>query len=140
MKSKYSNLIDENTKIDINKNGQFVIGGPLGDTGLTGRKLMVDTYGGMARHGGGAFSGKDLSKVDRSGAYMLRAVAKDIVRLGLADRCEIGASYVIGDENPIAIYLDTFGTNKVSEESILEKIKSDYDLSVEAAKKFKELV
>jgi len=140
MKSKYSNLIDENTKIDINKNGQFVIGGPLGDTGLTGRKLMVDTYGGMARHGGGAFSGKDLSKVDRSGAYMLRAVAKDIVRLGLADRCEIGASYVIGDENPIAIYLDTFGTNKVSEESILEKIKNDYDLSVVAAKKYKELV
>lgn len=137
MKSKYSNLIDKDTKVDINKNGQFVIGGPLGDTGLTGRKLMVDTYGGMARHGGGAFSGKDLSKVDRSGAYMLRHIAKDIVSKGLADRCEIGASYVIGDEKPIAIYLETFGTNKIPEETLLEKIKIDYDLSVQNAKRFK---
>lgn len=130
LESKYSNLIDEKTKIDINKNGQFVIGGPLGDTGVTGRKLMVDTYGGMAKHGGGAFSGKDLSKVDRSGAYMLRKVAKDIVQKGLADKCEIGASYAIGDENPIAIYLNTYGTNKIKEEEILELIKKEYDLSV----------
>ncbi len=130
LESKYSNLIDEKTKIDINKNGQFVIGGPLADTGVTGRKLMVDTYGAMAKHGGGAFSGKDLSKIDRSGAYMLRKVAKDIVQKGLADRCEIGASYAIGDENPISIYLNTYGTNKIKEEEILEVIKTEYDLSV----------
>ena len=130
LESKYSSLIDENTKIDINKNGQFVIGGPLADTGVTGRKLMVDTYGGMARHGGGAFSGKDFSKVDRSGAYMLREVAKDIVQKGLADRCEIGASYAIGDENPISVYLNTYGTNKIEEEKILEIIRNEYDLSV----------
>ena len=130
LESKYSNLIDEKTKIDINKNGQFVIGGPLADTGVTGRKLMVDTYGAMAKHGGGAFSGKDLSKIDRSGAYMLRKVAKDIVQKGLADRCEIGASYAIGDEKPISIYLNTYGTNKINEEEILEVIKTEYDLSV----------
>ena len=130
LESKYSNLIDEKTKIDINKNGQFVIGGPLADTGVTGRKLMVDTYGAMAKHGGGAFSGKDLSKIDRSGAYMLRKVAKDIVQKGLADRCEIGASYAIGDEKPISIYLNTYGTNKIKEEEILEVIKTEYDLSV----------
>jgi len=127
MQSKYSNFIDEKTKIDINKNGQFVIGGPLADTGLTGRKLMVDTYGGMAKHGGGAFSGKDMSKVDRSGAYMLRNIAKDIVKKGLADRCEIGASYVIGDEKPISIYLNTYGTNKIEEEIILEEVKKKLD-------------
>ena len=130
LESKYSNLIDEKTKININKNGQFVIGGPLADTGVTGRKLMVDTYGGMARHGGGAFSGKDFSKVDRSGAYMLREIAKDIVQKGLADRCEIGASYAIGDENPISVYLNTYGTNKIEEEKILEIIRNEYDLSV----------
>ena len=134
LESKYSNLIDEKTKIDINKNGKFVIGGPLADTGVTGRKLMVDTYGAMAKHGGGAFSGKDLSKIDRSGAYMLRKVAKDIVQKGLADRCEIGASYAIGDEKPISIYLNTYGTNKIKEEEILEVIKIEYDLSVDNLK------
>jgi len=135
MKSKYKHLIDEKTKIDINKNGEFIIGGPLADTGLTGRKLMVDTYGGMAKHGGGAFSGKDLSKIDRSGANMLRQIAREIVKKSFADKCEIGASYIIGDELPISIYLNTYNTNKIEEEEILEYIKNNYDLSIESARR-----
>ena len=109
-------MIDENTKILVNPTGRFVIGGPLGDTGLTGRKIIVDTYGGYARHGGGAFSGKDASKVDRSAAYMLRHIAKNIVANGYAKRCEIQVSYAIGIKEPISIYINTFGTGKKKQE------------------------
>ena len=109
-------MMDENTKIYINPTGRFVIGGPLGDTGLTGRKLIVDTYGGYSRHGGGAFSGKDASKVDRSASYMLRHIAKNIVANGYAKKCELQVSYAIGMEKPISIWVNTFGTNKIPEE------------------------
>ncbi len=121
--------IDENTKIYINPTGRFVIGGPLGDTGLTGRKIIVDTYGGYARHGGGAFSGKDASKVDRSSTYMLRHIAKNIVANGYAKKCEIQVSYAIGMNEPLSIYINTFGTNTIPEEEIIQKIKEKFDLT-----------
>jgi len=121
--------IDENTKIYVNPTGRFVIGGPLGDTGLTGRKIIVDTYGGYAKHGGGAFSGKDASKVDRSAAYMLRHIAKNIVANKLARKCEIQVSYAIGMREPISIHIDTFGTSTISNEEIIEKIKNKFDLT-----------
>ena len=123
------NLLDEKTKYFINPTGRFVIGGPLGDSGLTGRKIIVDTYGGMARHGGGAFSGKDASKVDRSSAYMARFIAKNIVANGLAEKCEIQFSYAIGVARPISIYVNTFGTNTISEEEIVSKINEKFDLT-----------
>ena len=121
-------MIDENTKIFINPTGRFVIGGPNGDSGLTGRKIIVDTYGGVARHGGGAFSGKDCTKVDRSAAYAARYVAKNIVAAGIADRCEIQLSYAIGVAQPTSIMVDTFGTGKLSEDKIVELIRENLDL------------
>ena len=121
-------LLTENTKYFINPTGRFVIGGPVGDCGLTGRKIIVDTYGGMARHGGGAFSGKDPSKVDRSAAYAGRYVAKNIVAAGLADKCEIQVSYAIGVAEPTSITIDTFGTGKVSEETLVELVREHFDL------------
>ena len=121
--------IDQNTKIHINPTGKFIIGGPLGDTGLTGRKIIVDTYGGYARHGGGAFSGKDCTKVDRSAAYMMRHIAKNIVANGYADKCELQVSYAIGIKEPLSIFIDTFGTNKIPEDTILTKIKNKFDLT-----------
>lgn len=120
--------MDENTKIYINPTGRFVIGGPLGDTGLTGRKIIVDTYGGYSRHGGGAFSGKDASKVDRSAAYMLRHIAKNVVANGYAKKCELQISYAIGKEDPLSVYVDTFGTNTIPEEEIIKKITEKFDL------------
>ncbi len=123
-------LLDKTTKYFINPTGRFVIGGPHGDTGLTGRKIMVDTYGGMGRHGGGAFSGKDPSKVDRSAAYMARYAAKNVVAAGLADRCEIQVSYAIGVPHPISIMVDTFGTGKVPDDKIIQAIQSVFDFSV----------
>ena len=121
--------IDENTKIYINPTGRFVIGGPLGDTGLTGRKIIVDTYGGYAKHGGGAFSGKDASKVDRSSAYMLRHIAKSVVASGLAKKCELQISYAIGMKEPLSVFINTFGTNTIPEEEIIQKIKNKFDLT-----------
>ena len=121
-------MIDENTKFFINPTGRFVIGGPHGDSGLTGRKIIVDTYGGYARHGGGAFSGKDCTKVDRSAAYAARYVAKNIVAAGLADKCEIQLSYAIGVAHPTSIMVDTFGTGKISEEKMVEMIRENFDL------------
>ena len=121
-------MIDENTKFFINPTGRFVIGGPHGDSGLTGRKIIVDTYGGYARHGGGAFSGKDCTKVDRSAAYAARYVAKNIVAAGLADKCEIQLSYAIGVAHPTSIMVDTFGTGKMSEEKMVEMIRENFDL------------
>ncbi len=121
-------LIDENTKYFINPTGRFVIGGPQGDTGLTGRKIIVDTYGGYARHGGGAFSGKDPTKVDRSAAYAARHIAKNVVAAGLADKCEVQLAYAIGVAKPVSIMVDTFGTNKIAEEKIEEAIANNFDL------------
>ncbi len=121
-------LVDENTKFFINPTGRFVIGGPNGDSGLTGRKIIVDTYGGYARHGGGAFSGKDCTKVDRSAAYAARYVAKNIVVAGLADKCEIQLSYAIGVARPTSIMVDTFGTGKLSDEKLVEIIRENFDL------------
>ena len=121
-------MVDENTKFFINPTGRFVIGGPHGDSGLTGRKIIVDTYGGYARHGGGAFSGKDCTKVDRSAAYAARYVAKNIVAAGLADKCEIQLSYAIGVAHPTSIEVDTFGTGKVSDERLVEIIRENFDL------------
>jgi len=121
--------IDENTKIYINATGKFVIGGPEGDSGVTGRKIIADTYGGVGRHGGGAFSGKDPSKVDRSGAYAARYVAKNIVAAGLADKCEVQLSYAIGVAQPTSINVDTFGTNKIPEAKIIELVKQHFKLT-----------
>ncbi len=123
-----ASLMDENTKIFVNPTGRFVIGGPNGDSGLTGRKIIVDTYGGYARHGGGAFSGKDPTKVDRSAAYMTRYVAKNIVAAGLADKCEIQLAYAIGVARPVSVMLDTFGTAKVDENEISKYIAEHVDL------------
>ena len=119
---------DENTKYLINPTGRFVIGGPQGDAGLTGRKIIVDTYGGMARHGGGAFSGKDPTKVDRSAAYAARYVAKNIVAAGLADKCEIQLAYAIGVARPVSILVDTFGTGKIDEEQIVNLVEENFEL------------
>ncbi|MCM1143261.1 MAG: methionine adenosyltransferase [Blautia sp.] len=121
-------LVDDNTKFFINPTGRFVIGGPHGDAGLTGRKIIVDTYGGYARHGGGAFSGKDCTKVDRSAAYAARYVAKNIVAAGLADKCEIQLSYAIGVAQPTSVMVDTFGTGKVSDEKLVEIVRENFDL------------
>ncbi len=121
--------IDENTKIYVNPTGRFVIGGPLGDTGLTGRKIIVDTYGGYGKHGGGAFSGKDATKVDRSAAYMLRHIAKNIVANGLAKKCEIQVAYGIGIEEPISINVETFGTSTYTEEKLVNIIKENFNLT-----------
>ncbi|MFS0836276.1 methionine adenosyltransferase [Paenibacillus sp. 1P03SA] len=121
-------FLDENTNYFINPTGRFVIGGPQGDAGLTGRKIIVDTYGGYARHGGGAFSGKDPTKVDRSGAYAARYVAKNIVAAGLAEKCEVQLAYAIGVAKPVSISIDTFGTGKVSEEKLVELIRKHFDL------------
>ncbi len=121
-------LVDEDTKVFINPTGRFVIGGPQGDAGLTGRKIIVDTYGGAARHGGGAFSGKDCTKVDRSAAYAARYVAKNIVAAGLAEKCEIQLSYAIGVAQPTSVMVDTFGTGRVSDEKLVEIIRENFDL------------
>jgi S-adenosylmethionine synthetase len=123
-----ADLLHAGTKLHINPTGKFVIGGPVGDCGLTGRKIIVDTYGGMARHGGGAFSGKDPSKVDRSAAYAGRYVAKNIVAAGLADRCEIQVSYAIGVAEPTSVSINTFGTGKISDEKIIELVRETFDL------------
>ncbi|HLI75431.1 MAG TPA: methionine adenosyltransferase [Acidobacteriaceae bacterium] len=122
-------LLDENTKYHINPTGRFVIGGPMGDSGLTGRKIIVDTYGGMGRHGGGAFSGKDSTKVDRSAAYMARYIAKNIVAAGLADRCEVQLAYAIGVAEPVSVRVDTFGTGKVSEPRLIELVRENFKLT-----------
>ena len=123
-----ADMVDENTQFFINPTGRFVIGGPHGDSGVTGRKIIVDSYGGYARHGGGAFSGKDCTKVDRSAAYAARYVAKNIVAAGLADKCEIQLSYAIGVAQPTSIMVDTFGTGKLSEEKLVEMIRENFDL------------
>jgi S-adenosylmethionine synthetase len=124
-----ANLLDEDTKYHINPTGRFVIGGPMGDTGLTGRKIIVDTYGGMGRHGGGAFSGKDPTKVDRSAAYMARHIAKNVVAAGLADRCEVQLAYAIGVAEPVSVLVDTFGTEKVDPAIIPDLIRANFKLT-----------
>ena len=124
-----SELLDENTKYFINPTGRFIIGGPLGDSGLTGRKIIVDTYGGYSRHGGGAFSGKDPTKVDRSASYMARHIAKNVVANGYATKCEVQLAYAIGVAHPVSVYVNTFGTNTISEEEISKKIVNKFDLT-----------
>ena len=124
-----ANLLDENTKYHINPTGRFVIGGPMGDTGLTGRKIIVDTYGGMGRHGGGAFSGKDPTKVDRSAAYMARYIAKNIVAAGLADRCEVQLAYAIGVAEPVSVLVETFGTGKVDSKKLQQLVRANFSLT-----------
>ena len=131
--------MDNDTKIFINPTGRFVIGGPLGDSGLTGRKIIVDTYGGYARHGGGAFSGKDPSKVDRSASYMARCIAKNIVANGYAKKCEIQVSYAIGVAEPVSINVDTFGTNTIPEEEIVNKVQKTFDLTPKGIIKYLDL-
>lgn len=131
--------IDEETKIYVNPTGRFVIGGPLGDTGLTGRKIIVDTYGGYSMHGGGAFSGKDASKVDRSSTYMLRFIAKNIVANNIAKKCELQVSYAIGMNKPLSIFINTFGTNSIPEEEIIKLIEEKFDLTPEAIIKYLDL-
>jgi S-adenosylmethionine synthetase len=123
-----ANLLDEDTKYHINPTGRFVIGGPMGDSGLTGRKIIVDTYGGMGRHGGGAFSGKDPTKVDRSAAYMARYIAKNIVAAGLADRCEVQLAYAIGVAEPVSVLVDTFGTEKIDAKLIPDLVRANFKL------------
>ena len=122
-------LLDADTKYHINPTGRFVIGGPMGDTGLTGRKIIVDTYGGMGRHGGGAFSGKDPTKVDRSAAYMARYIAKNVVAAGLADRCEVQLAYAIGVPEPVSVLIDTFGTGKIDSEKIADLVRANFKLT-----------
>ena len=122
-------LLDENTKFHINPTGRFVIGGPMGDSGLTGRKIIVDTYGGMGRHGGGAFSGKDSTKVDRSAAYMARYIAKNIVAAGLAERCEVQLAYAIGEPQPVSVLVDTFGTGTISETELTKLVRENFKLN-----------
>jgi len=124
-----SSLIDADTKYHINPTGRFVIGGPMGDTGLTGRKIIVDTYGGMGRHGGGAFSGKDPTKVDRSAAYMARYIAKNVVAAGLADRCEVQLAYAIGVAEPVSVLIDTFGTGKIGREQLQDLVRQNFPLT-----------
>jgi len=124
-----ASLLDEDTKYHINPTGRFVVGGPMGDTGLTGRKIIVDTYGGMGRHGGGAFSGKDATKVDRSAAYMARYVAKNIVAAGLADRCEVQLAYAIGVAEPVSVLVDTFETGKVDESKLEDLVRKNFSLT-----------
>jgi len=124
-----ANLLDEDTKYHINPTGRFVIGGPMGDTGLTGRKIIVDTYGGMGRHGGGAFSGKDPTKVDRSAAYMARYIAKNVVAAGLAERCEVQLAYAIGVAEPVSVLVDTFGTGKIADEKIAELVFKNFQMT-----------
>jgi S-adenosylmethionine synthetase len=124
-----NHMVDANTKFHINPTGRFVIGGPHGDTGLTGRKIIVDTYGGMGRHGGGAFSGKDPTKVDRSACYMARYVAKNIVASGLADRCEVQLAYAIGVAEPVSVMVDTFGTGKIEEDRLVELVRANFSLT-----------
>ena len=121
-------LLDENTKYFVNPTGRFVVGGPMGDSGLTGRKIIVDTYGGYSRHGGGAFSGKDPTKVDRSAAYMARYVAKNLVAAGLCERAEIQLAYAIGVANPVSVMVDTFGTGKLSDDKLSESVVNEFDL------------
>ena len=125
-------LLDDKTKVFINSTGRFVFGGPPADAGLTGRKIIVDTYGGVGGHGGGCFSGKCVTKVDRSGAYMARYVAKNVVAAGLADKCQLQVAYAIGVSEPVGIYIDTYGTNKISEEKIIELIKNNFDFKPKA--------
>jgi S-adenosylmethionine synthetase len=125
-------LLDENTKYHINPTGRFVIGGPMGDTGLTGRKIIVDTYGGAGRHGGGAFSGKDPTKVDRSAAYMARYIAKNIVAAGLADRCEVQLAYAIGVAEPVSVLVETFGTGKLSATELTALVRKNFSLTPKA--------
>ncbi len=134
-----SNMMDDNTKIYINPTGRFIIGGPLSDTGLTGRKIIVDTYGGYSRHGGGAFSGKDASKVDRSAAYILRHVAKNIVANGYAKKCEIQISYSIGIKEPLSICINTFGTSEKTEDELVEMVRQKFDLTPDGIIKYLEL-
>jgi S-adenosylmethionine synthetase len=124
-----ANLLDADTKYHINPTGRFVIGGPMGDTGLTGRKIIVDTYGGMGRHGGGAFSGKDPTKVDRSACYMSRYIAKNLVAAGLADRCEVQLAYAIGVAEPVSVLVDTFGTGKVDELKLEALVRENFQLT-----------
>jgi S-adenosylmethionine synthetase len=124
-----ANLLDQDTKYHINPTGRFVIGGPMGDTGLTGRKIIVDTYGGMGRHGGGAFSGKDPTKVDRSAAYMARYIAKNVVAAGLADRCEVQLAYAIGVAEPVSVLVETFGTGKVAQDKLQDLIRANFRLT-----------